>query len=43
MFGGLKDRLPVAMRYDRCQWSSLSAIAFAALVNFWLRVPGHAI
>ena len=36
MFGRLKDWRQVATRYDRCPKVSLSAIALAALVIYWL-------
>jgi len=36
MFGRLKDWRRVAMRYDRCPQTYLSAIALAAAVLFWL-------
>lgn len=36
MFGRLKDWRRVATRYDRCLIVSLSAIALAAIVLFWL-------
>lgn len=38
MFGRLKDWLRVAPRHDRCPIVSMSFIALAATVNFWLRV-----
>lgn len=36
MFGRLKDWRRIATRYDRCPKVSLSAIALAATVIFWL-------
>lgn len=36
MFGRLKDRRRVAARYNRCAKASLSAVALAATVIFWL-------
>jgi transposase len=36
MFGRLKDWRRVAMRYDRCAHTFMSAICIAATVIFWL-------
>ena len=36
MFGRLKDRRRVAPRYGQCPKVFLSAIALAAVVNYWL-------
>ena len=36
MFGRLKDRRRIAMRYDRCAHTFFSAICIAATVTFWL-------
>jgi len=36
MFGRLKDWRRVAMRYDRCAHTFMSAITLAATVLFWL-------
>jgi transposase len=36
MFGRLKDWRRIAMRYDRCAHSFMSAICIAATVIFWL-------
>ena len=36
MFGKLKDWRRIAMRYDRCAHSFMSAICIAATVIFWL-------
>ena len=38
MFGRLKDWRRIAMRYDRCAHTFMSAICIAATVIFWLRV-----
>ncbi|OZB39252.1 MAG: hypothetical protein B7X48_09925 [Acidiphilium sp. 34-60-192] len=32
MFGWIKDRCPIAMRYDRCAHTFMSAIVIAATV-----------
>jgi transposase len=37
MFGRLKDRRRIAMRYDRCAHTFFSAITLAATVTFWLK------
>jgi transposase len=37
MFGRLKDWRRIAMRYDRCAHSFLSAICIAATFTFWAR------
>ena len=36
MFGKLKDWRRIAMRYDRCAHTFMSAICIAATVIFWL-------
>jgi transposase len=36
MFGRLKDWRRIAMRYDRCAHTFLSAIVIAATVIFWI-------
>jgi len=36
MFGRLKDWRRIAMRYDRCAHTFMSAICIAATVIFWL-------
>ncbi|MEM7685814.1 MAG: transposase, partial [Paracoccaceae bacterium] len=36
MFGKLKDWRRIAMRYDRCAHTFMSAICIAAAVVFWL-------
>ena len=36
MFGRLKDWRRIAMRYDRCAHTFLSAITIVATVTFWL-------
>lgn len=36
MFGRLKDWRRIAMRYDRCAHTFMSAISIAATVIFWL-------
>ena len=36
MFGKLKDWRRIAMRYDRCAHTFMSAICVAATVIFWL-------
>uniref|UniRef100_UPI0005C16C42 IS5/IS1182 family transposase n=1 Tax=Muricoccus aerilatus TaxID=452982 RepID=UPI0005C16C42 len=36
MFGRLKDRRRIAMRYDRCTHTFMSAILLAATVLFWI-------
>jgi transposase len=36
MFGRLKDWRRIAMRYDRCAHTFISAICIAATVIFWL-------
>ncbi|MBR0669761.1 transposase [Roseomonas soli] len=36
MFGRLKDWRGIAMRYDRCANTFVSAIALAATATFWL-------
>ncbi len=36
MFGRLKDWRRIAMRYDRCAHTFLSAITIAATVTYWL-------
>jgi len=36
LFGCLKDWRRIAMRYDRCAHTFMSAIAIAATVIFWL-------
>ena len=36
LFGRLKDWRRIAMRYDRCAHTFMSAIAIAATVIFWL-------
>ncbi len=36
MFGRLKDWRRIAIRYDRCAKTFLSAVAIAATVIFWL-------
>lgn len=38
MFGKLKDWRRIAMRYDRCAHTFLSAITIAAIVIFYLNV-----
>lgn len=37
MFGRIKDWRRIAMRYDRCAHTFMSAIALAAAVIFWLK------
>jgi len=36
MFGKLKDWRRIAMRYDRCAHTFMSAIVIAAIVVFWI-------
>ena len=36
MFGKLKDWRRIAMRYDRCAHTFMSAICIAATIIFWL-------
>ena len=36
MFGKLKDWRRIAMRYDRCAHTFMSAICIAATVIFWI-------
>ena len=36
MFGRLKDRRRIAMRYDRCAHTFMSTICLAATVLFWI-------
>ena len=36
MFGRLKDCRRIAMRYDRCAHTFMSAICLAAVVLFWI-------
>jgi transposase len=36
MFGKLKDWRRIAMRYDRCAHTFMSAIVIAAIVIFWI-------
>ena len=36
MFGRLKDGRRIAMRYDRCAHTFMSAICLAATVLFWI-------
>jgi putative transposase len=36
MFGRIKDWRRIAMRYDRCAHTFLSAITIAAIVTYWL-------
>ena len=36
MFGRIKDWRRIAMRYDRCAHTFMSAIAIAATVIFWI-------
>jgi transposase len=36
MFGRLKDWRRIAMRYDRCAHTFMSAILIAAIVIFWI-------
>lgn len=38
MFGKLKDWRRIAMRYDRCSHTFLSAITIAAIVIFYLNI-----
>jgi putative transposase len=35
MFGKLKDRRRIAMRYDRCAHTFTSAIGDSWLIGFW--------
>ncbi|RKK04933.1 IS5/IS1182 family transposase, partial [Pseudoroseomonas wenyumeiae] len=37
MFGRLKDWRRIAMRYDRCAHTFMSAICLAATVLFWIK------
>jgi hypothetical protein len=39
MFGRLKDWRRIAMRYDRCAHTFMSAICLAATVPFWINDP----
>ena len=36
MFGKLKDWRRIAMRYDRCADTFMSAVVIAAIVIFWI-------
>ena len=36
MFGRLKDWRRIAMRYDRCAHTFMSAICLAAIILFWI-------
>jgi putative transposase len=36
MFGRMKDWRRIAMRYDRCAHTCMSAICLAATVLFWI-------
>jgi transposase len=36
MFGRLKDWRRIAMRYDRCAYTFMSAICLAATTLFWI-------
>ena len=36
MFGRPKDWRRIATRYDRCAKTFLSAVAYAAIVIFWI-------
>jgi putative transposase len=36
MFGRLKDWRRIAMRYDRCAHTFMSAICLAAAILFWI-------
>ena len=36
MFGRLKDWRRIAMRYDRCAHTFMSAICLAATILFWI-------
>ena len=36
MFGRLKDWPHIAMRYDRCAHTFMSAICLAAIILFWV-------